>query len=229
MLTPERVPGGRRITLEEFDTTSLILCTGDLGLYERVRTIVDGLRHKAVPLAIEQAEIMLKAGHRDQRPAGGRRPPVPHQGRSQAAPAGWHRERLRPTSPTLLARSMEAIKNAREAQDRQDYALAWAEARRAKRSLRIVMSGHWDQAWAAFTRAAESINPDGPKQEDEEPKRVENNPKVKLDAPLQLLPIACPPCISFYTLPETLHLDRLDQGTAGLPVRAQPSSLGQLR
>ena len=36
VLTPERVPGGRQFTLDEFDTTSLILCTGDLGLYERV-------------------------------------------------------------------------------------------------------------------------------------------------------------------------------------------------
>ena len=61
VLTPERVPGGRRITLEEFDTTSLVLCTGDLGLYERVRAIVEGLRSRAVPLAIEQAEILLKA------------------------------------------------------------------------------------------------------------------------------------------------------------------------
>ena len=82
-------------------------------------------------------------------------------------------------------------------------ALAWAEARRARRPLRIVMSAHWDQAWAAFTRAAESINPEGPKEEDEAPKRVDRNPKVKLDAPLQLLPISCPPCISFYTLPES--------------------------
>src|SRR6202035_1433270 len=32
VLTPERVPGGKKLTLEEFDTTSLILCTGDLGL-----------------------------------------------------------------------------------------------------------------------------------------------------------------------------------------------------
>ena len=46
------------------------------------------------------------------------------------------------------------------------------------------MRGHWDQAWAAFTRAAESINPEGPKAEDEAPKRVEKNPKVKLDAPV---------------------------------------------
>ena len=44
VLTPERVPGGTRLTLEEFDTTSLILCTGDLGLYERIRIQVEAVR-----------------------------------------------------------------------------------------------------------------------------------------------------------------------------------------
>ena len=138
-------------------------------------------------------------------------------------------EKPPPDVPDLLAKSMEHIKSAREANDRQDYSVAWAEAQRAKRTLRVVMRGHWDQAWAAFTRAAESINPDGPKDEDEAPKRVEITPKVKLDAPLQLQPIACPPSISFYTLPE--HYIWVDwiKGQAGLPVRPQPSSLRQLR
>jgi hypothetical protein len=202
VLTPERVPGGRRVTLEEFDTTSLILCTGDLGLYERVRSNVEALRHLAVPLAIEQAEIMLKLVTE----INGRLAADGHQIRSKVdlklrRQAGM--EGAPPDVPDLLARSTEAIKNAREAQDRQDYALAWAEARRARRPLRLIMSGHWDQAWAAFARAAESINPEGAKAEDEEPKRVNNNAKVKLNAPLQLLPISCPPCISFYTLPES--------------------------
>jgi len=201
VLTPERAPGGTRITLEEFDTTSLVLCTGDLGLYERVRTIVDGIRPKAVPLAIEQAELLLQAVTE----VNGRLAADGHQLRSKVdlklrRQAGI--EGAPPDVPDLLARSQEHIKNAREAQERQDYALAWAEARRAKRPLRLVMFGHWEQAWAAFTRAAESINPSGPKLEDEQPKKVERNPKIKTDPPVQLLPIACPPCVSFYTLPE---------------------------
>jgi hypothetical protein len=201
VLTPERVPGGRRFTMEEFDTTSLILCTGDLGLYERARAIVDGLRHIAVPLAIEQAEIM----HNAVTETHGRLTADGHQFRSKVdlkmrRLAGI--EKPPPDVPDLLTQSMEYIKSARDASARQDYAVAWAESQRAKRTLRIVMRGYWDQAWEAFTRAAESINPDGPKPEDEAPKRVEQNPKVKLDAPLQLLPTSCPPCISFYTLPE---------------------------
>ncbi len=202
VLTPERVPGGRRVTLEEFDTTSLILCTSDLGLYQRVREIVDRIRHLAVPLAIEQAEIMLRlvTETNERLAADG------HQIRSKVdltlrRQAGI--EAPPPDVPDLLARSLAAIKNAREAQDRQDYALAWAEARRAKRPLRLIMAGHWEQAWLAFTRAAESINPEGAKEEDVAPKRVERKPKVKLNAPLQLMPTCCPPVTSFYTLAES--------------------------
>ncbi len=60
-MTPERVPGGTRLTLQEFDTTSLILCTGDLGLYERIRLMVEAVRPQAVGLAIRQAELIHQA------------------------------------------------------------------------------------------------------------------------------------------------------------------------
>ena len=49
---------GTRLTLKEFDTTSLILCTGDLAMYERIRLQVEAIRPQTVPLAIEQAEII---------------------------------------------------------------------------------------------------------------------------------------------------------------------------
>jgi len=201
VLSPERVPGGRQFALDEFDTTSLILCTGDLGLYERARSIVDGLRNIAVPLAIEQALIMHKAVTETH----GRLTADGHQFLSKIDLRARRLAGIETPPPDvadLLTKSMEHIKSAREANDRQDYSVAWSEAQRAKRTLRVVMSGYWGQAWAAFTRAAESINPDGPQSEDEAPKRVEVTPKVKLDAPLLLLPISCPPSISFYTLPE---------------------------
>ena len=103
----ERVADGTRITLKEFDTTSLILCTSDLALYDQVRPVVEGIRPEAVSLAIEQSEILLQAvtetngrlaadGHR-----------VPQQGRPQASPPGWHRG-APPDVPDLLARSQEA-------------------------------------------------------------------------------------------------------------------------
>ena len=201
VLTPERVPGGTKLTLEEFDTTSLILCTGDLGLYERVRALVDRVRPIAVPLAIEQAENMLQAVTE----INGRLAADGQQFQSKVVlklrrQAGF--EGPPPDVPDLLAESQRRIKNARDAWERQDYSVAWAEARRAKRPLRTVMTGHWDQAVAAFARAAESINPEGPKEEDEEPKKVEKTAKKITNPPLMIAPISCPPAISFYTLPE---------------------------
>ena len=44
VLERERVAVGTRITLKEFDTTSLILCTNDLRMYDRLRRLVDGIR-----------------------------------------------------------------------------------------------------------------------------------------------------------------------------------------
>ena len=192
-----------------------------------MRAIVEGLRHKAVPLAIEQAEIMLKMVTE----INGRLAADGHQIRTKVdlklrRQAGM--EEPPPDVPDLLARSMEAIKNAREAQERQDYALAWAEARRAKRPLRIVMSAHWDQAWAAFNRAAESINPDGPKEEDEAPKtgRPQSQGQARRSTPA-LAGLVSAVHLVLYTARE-LYLDRLDQGTAGLSFRAQQGAVRQL-
>ena len=61
MLARERVAAGTRITLKEFDTTSLIICTSDLSTYDRLRLLVEGIRPRAVSLAIEQSEILLQA------------------------------------------------------------------------------------------------------------------------------------------------------------------------
>ncbi len=71
VLNVERTPGGRQITVKEFDTTSMILCTGDVSMYERLRAIVEGIRPRAAWLAIEQADLLLAGRHRDQRPARG--------------------------------------------------------------------------------------------------------------------------------------------------------------
>ena len=67
-----------------------------------------------------------------------------------------------PDVPDLLAQSQNSIKNAREAWEHQDYAAAWAEARRATRPLRIIMSGHWVQASVALGRQPRTSIPNGP-------------------------------------------------------------------
>jgi len=206
VLPRERVAVGTRITIKEFDTTSLILCTGDLAMYERVRSMVESVRHKVVPLAIEQAEIMLRAVTE----INGRLAADGHQLRTKVdlklrRQAGI--EGAPPDVPDLLVKSQESINNARDARDRQDYLTAWEDARRAMRPLRHVMFGHWQQAYLALDRAAYTLFPKrtGEVEHDDEiprTKKPTDKPKVPRNPPLLLLPVACPPCISFYTLPE---------------------------
>ncbi len=55
------MPGGIQFIIDELDTTRLILCTTDLGIYERMQAAVERVRPRAVPLAIRQAELQLAA------------------------------------------------------------------------------------------------------------------------------------------------------------------------
>ena len=199
---------GTRITLKEFDTTSLILCTSDLTLFDRVRTQVESIRHKTVPLAIEQAEILLQLVTE----INGRLAADGHEFRSKVdmklrRKAGI--EGAPPDVPDLLAASQRSINNARAAWERQEYDVAWAEARRATRPLRIVMSGHWVQASIALNRAVKNFYPIRPGEEvvDEDQilkpkKKNEDEFKFSRRATLLTLTTACPPGISFFTLPE---------------------------
>ncbi len=147
-----------------------------------------------VPLAIRQAEIQLAAvkemharleadGHEI-------RTDIDLKLRRQAGI-----ETKPPDAKDLLDEAEERIKSARDAFEREEYAWAWAEARRASRPLRVLMHSHYQQAYTALTKAAESINP----------KRRPPGPGMPKLPPLPSLlvtPISCPPAISFFTLPE---------------------------
>jgi hypothetical protein len=207
VLPRERVATGTRLTLKEFDTTSLIYCTTDLTMYDRLRLLVEGVRPVAVSLAIEQAEILLQ----EVTEANGRLAADGHEFRSKIdlkrrRQAGI--EGAPPDVPDLLAESQKAISNAREAAERQDYAEAWAQARRAERPLRIVMNGHWGQAIEAFSRAAKKFYPLRPGEDeidpdtDLKPKKKAEIPKIPRRPTLIYTPVSCPPLISFFTLPE---------------------------
>jgi hypothetical protein len=194
VLETRRVPGGTRFTIDEFGTTSMILCTTDLSLYQRVQALVDSVRPKAVPMAIRQAELTLAAV----RQVHGRLEADGHQIRTDAELQRRRKAGIDgkpPDANDLLERSEVYIKSARDAWERDDYAAAWAEARRATRPLRILMHAHWSQGLAALTAAAAKINP-------ELPKPVPGGPKAPTNPPLVVTPISAPPCISFYTIPE---------------------------
>jgi hypothetical protein len=197
VLEPLRVPGGTRFIIEDFGITSMVLCTTDLSLYQRVQALVDSVRPKAIPMAIEQAEILFAAvrGLHERLEADGHGIRTEDELKRRRSAGIGERPR---DAKDLLGRAEEYIKSAREAYERDDYAWAWSEARRASRPLRILMHGYWSQAYTALVQAAAKMNP-------QRPKPVPGGPKPPTDPPLLVTPISAPPCISFYTLPE-LHI-----------------------
>ena len=233
VLPPERVAGGTQITIEEFDTTSLILCTGDLGMYERIRSMVDSVSHKVVPLAIEQAEIMLRAVTE----INGRLAADGHefriQGRSQAPPPGRNRGPP-PDVPDLLAESQESIKKAREGVGTARLRRRLGGRPPRMRPLRLVMYGHWQQAMSAWPGPPTQSIPSARRrtrtrrrdtEDKEEEREAEDTPKSGLARPPGRLPAGH----LLLHAAGTLHLDRLDQGEAGLSLRPQSRAFRKFR
>lgn len=194
LLERERVPGGTNIIVPEFGVTSMILCTTDMALAERTREAILRARPMAVQLAIEQAQQLLEEV-------------ADVNGRLNAD--GWsitseqdhaQRRALGLDAPFndaagLLAKAEENIKSARDARDREDFALAWAEARRASRPLRILAHAHWAKALATFHRAAGGNTFDPPASQPYQDKKPPT-------PPVMVQPVSCPPLIAYNTLPE---------------------------
>jgi len=188
LLKRERAPGGTEISLEDFGTSAMILCTTDLALKERVEAAIARVRPLAVQLAIEQAELMFQTATEinGRLNADGQHLVTPEE-LKRRADAGVTDH---PTDERDLLRKAEAsIKAARDAQEREDFALAWSEARRAGRPLRTLMHAHWTKAFTVLTKA---VNESPPKSS-----RPSSTP-----IPVLLKPVCCPPSIAFNTLPE---------------------------
>ena len=191
----DRVPGGTRFTVPDFGVTTLLLCTNDMALCQRIQAAVRRIRPQAVALAIRQAEIQYQAVKdvHERLKADG------HLFRSekdlqQRDLAGIVTPP--PDATDLLMESQKFLENARAARDNEDYSQAWSEARRAGRPLRLVMFGYWLQAMAEFSKAASlSFNPELPKLPDDVPRPYPRPPLI-------LTAISCPPAISYFTLPQ---------------------------
>ncbi|MBV8312567.1 MAG: hypothetical protein JO344_19455, partial [Planctomycetaceae bacterium] len=188
LLPRERAPGGTQIIVDEFCTTAMILCTTDLGLKERVEAAIARVRPLAVQLAIEQAELMLQAvAELTGRLNADGQHLITADELKRRADAGIV---AKPTDERdLLAKAESSIKSAREAQEREDFALAWAEARRAGRPLRTLMFGHWVKANGTLAGAAGGSFS---KPADRSPEPI----------PVLIKPVCCAPCVAFNTLPE---------------------------
>jgi hypothetical protein len=168
-----RVPGGRQVTIPEFSVTSMVLVTTDMGLKDRIEAAMARVRPRAVALAIEQARLQFQ-GVVDIH---------------ERLVADGHTVR---DSAELLILAEKSIRSASDAQEREDYPLAWAETRRATRPLRYLMRVHWQDAVGAMAKASsDQLSP-----------RTPNRPPTAKDAPLLVAPVASPACVAFQTLPQ---------------------------
>lgn len=206
LLERVRVPGGTQIIVPEFGVTSMILCTTDMTLAERTRDAILRARPMAVQLAIEQAQQQIN----EVAEINGR-----------LAADGWsitsdedHKQRRalgldKPfnDAASLLAKAEASLQSARDARDREDFALAWAEARRATRPVRILARAHWNRAFDEFAKAAHDNTFDPPARAPYESAKLEKYP-------ILIHPASCPPAAAFNTLPELyLWLDWINGET----------------
>jgi hypothetical protein len=198
MKTDDRVPGGTRITLPDFGLTTMVLCTADVAVCQRVQALVQGIRPRATQMAIRQAELQLalvRETHERLKADG-------HQLNNKTE-IDQRRKRGVEAMPTdaddLVAKVEELIKNARVALEAEDYATAWGEARRAGRPMRNLMAGYWRQA---MTELREAVHESFYGKKREFPRgAIRPYP----DPPVYVTGVSCPAAISFYTLPQ-LHI-----------------------
>jgi hypothetical protein len=127
-----RVAGGTEITLPEFDLAAAIVFTSDLKLDGKIVRWQDHTRYRVGELAaqwarqqaIEQYNKALLT-HQKIIAAGG--PELPETG-------------------SLLARARESIDRSREFFENRQWDMAYREARRAQRPIRVLMRADWEKA-----------------------------------------------------------------------------------
>lgn len=198
VLEHRRVPGGTFIHVAEFDTSAMILCTSDMALKDRVEAAILRARPTAVQLAIEQAEATIRqvAEINGRLAADGI---TIAQAEDVAVNRGLGLTKQVNDAAGLLAQAEASVKSARDARDREDFGLAWKEARRALRPLRILAFNHWVGGFKALVKA--TLAHYDPASVDLKPgdPRPAGFPEVPA---LQIKPTACPPLVSYATLPE---------------------------
>ncbi|WP_165070287.1 hypothetical protein [Paludisphaera rhizosphaerae] len=197
VLAHKRVPGGTFINVPEFGGTSMILCTGDMELKERLEMAIRQARPTAVALAIEQAELMYQqvADVNGRLAADGVTITTEENARQHRA-LGLNKPIDQ--ASLLLTQAQASIQSARDARDREDFALAWKEARRAHRPLRILASAHWEVAVKAFTKAVALAHAEP----DPTIPRDDKDPPPPPGTRSIIEPTNCPPLTTFATLPE---------------------------
>ncbi len=178
------VPGGLEVTVPDFGPTDLVLVTTDVPFEakdrgrtftQRLQDQILGVRARAVELALEQAQVQLDWFNET-------------QGRLVTL-----RNRSVPQAEAIVQRAQETLAEARASYASQDYAEAWAAARRVARPLRLLMREHWEQALRTLTEATDAS------------RRAQPDTERSATVRSLVAPIAAPPLCSFNTLPQLYY------------------------
>ncbi len=133
-----RVAGGTQIDIPEFDTTAAVVFTSDLGVAGKVVRWQDHTRfekgRQAAQWALQQAIEQFNKAHATHAKilqAGG--PDLPN---NEAA--------------ELFKRSRESMARSKDYAETRQWDMAYKEARRSLRPIRVLMRAHWEKAVATL-------------------------------------------------------------------------------
>ena len=162
-LNRSRTAGGIQFDVEEFAVSAAVLVTTDFGMIERLTQAVERIRPRAITMAIDQSNALIRqiAGIHSQLQALGR-----GQGEGDL----------------LLARAQNHLQAAAAALEREDFRVAWEEARRSSRPLRVLARAYHDQIIRELIRVTTPTDPEG---------------KATL-----ISAVSCPPAVALNTLPQ---------------------------
>jgi hypothetical protein len=127
MLSRERVAGGTRLTMPEFDLTAIVLLTSDVTAVEQVRRDVA----KTCPFAARWAAELANSEVAKVRTINSQLTALGHP---------------QPDSFGLIQSAEERLAASRAAMDRGDFPRSYAESQRAMRAVRILERAHWEDA-----------------------------------------------------------------------------------
>lgn len=126
-LKTQRVTGGLRVTLHEFELTAIVVLTSDRSLIEALTKLAQRLQPDAAETMVRLADMTLKKV----------------EAVNEQLAAEGH---VPPDGERLLRAAWESRGQALAALKRHDHPKAFLEARRAMRPLRVLQRAHWEDA-----------------------------------------------------------------------------------
>jgi hypothetical protein len=195
----ERVPGGMKITLREFDLTGAIVCTSDVNVLVRLQTMERDNCKLTSQWLHDLAGAELKKVRR-----------VAEQLDQVGHPLG--------DGPGLLTRAERSLSRSEDLWDAHRYGEAYLEAQRALRPLRIYQRATWEEAIKDMTPQGVLVARGSPPTDPPEtaPGTPGQGPKVVAkQSTIVTNAVASPYAVSFYTLPR--HWEFMAQVRAAKP------------